>query len=453
MRSGRLICLILGACLILSPSAAQAEGERIVLDIKTAIKKALALSPEVKQAQANLALARARQEEALAYHRPQIEATGLIGPTFKARGDQVYSPDTDPSIPRDLTFFTSLDVSLVQPLYTFGRLEESLKAARKGVEVEEAGIDLKEAEVIYRVKEAYYGLQLALEVKTFLDELEELLQKAVQTTKKLLEQESLSVSEIDLYKVAAFEGVLQGMKAQTENGLALAQFGLAAMCGLGQGRPWPKEPYLKPVQASLAALSQYQNEARVRRPEIRQLEAGLSALESLVKAAQAERMPLVFLGAILSAAWAPDRTDIDNPFIVDEFNHFYGGPVMGVRWSLNFGITEAKIDQAEAERMKVKALELTAEMYLPVEVAQAYLAVKEAEELMSATKKAYTSARRWMVAASANYDLGVGEARDLLEALTMYATQRGEYFKAVHKLNLSWAKLLKVTGLDGAEVG
>ena len=72
------------------------------------------------------------------------------------------------------------------------------------------------------------------------------------------------------------------------------------------------------------------------------------ALEALEKAAEAERWPVIFLAGVFSAAYAPGRTDIDNPFINDEFNHLYGGVVLGARWHLDFGITRAKIDQAKA---------------------------------------------------------------------------------------------------------
>ena len=73
-------------------------------------------------------------------------------------------------------------------------------------------------------------------------------------------------------------------------------------------------------------------------------------------------------------------------------------------WKFNFGIHQAKIDQAKAERLKIKANEILAQTYLPLEVAQAYLAVQKTKKQIAATKKAFQNARRWFLAASSNYD-------------------------------------------------
>jgi outer membrane protein TolC len=150
-------------------------------------------------------------------------------------------------------------------------------------------------------------------------------------------------------------------------------------------------------------------------------------------------------------AQAPDRTEISNPFITDQFNHLYGGVAAGLLWKFNFGLTQAKIDQAKAERLKLKAKEAFAQMYLPLDVTQAFLEVKAQEERVGATRKGYQSARRWFLAASSNYDMGLVESKEVSDSLQAYATLRAEYLKAVYALNLGWARLLKAAGGPGEE--
>ncbi|MBW1713488.1 MAG: TolC family protein, partial [Deltaproteobacteria bacterium] len=440
-----LVGLVIG----LSPSGAGAEN-KTVIDLKTALEKALALSPEIREARAGLLLAEARRDEALGHRWPEIEVNGMAGPVPDAEGDQVYSPSSKFDLSH-LGPFGRVDVMAIQPIYTFGRLSESIKAAKKGIEVEQAGLDLKASEVAYKVKEYYYGLQLALESRDLLEDAQKQLRKSLTETKKRLQLESSSATNMDLYRLQSVLGMVNGLWAEADQGVKLAQAALSAICGLDDPAPYPAESHLKPVKIDLDSLAAYKDSAQADRPEMRQLRAGLSALESLVKAAQAERLPILYLAGLFSGAYAPGRSYIDNPFVTDEFNHIYGGLVVGVRWKLDFGITEAKIDQAKAEHLKLKAKKAFAQMNLPLEVTQAYLAVKAAQLKVKAAQESYRAARRWFLAASSNFDLGLVEAKEVSDGLLAYATQRGEYFMSVHRLNLGWAKLLKTAGLSQGE--
>ena len=119
-------------------------------------KRPWSLSPEIREARAGLLFAEAQKNEALANRWVQIEVNTLVAPSLNAEGDQVASSSEFSSID-DIGLWLSADVLAVQPLYTFGRLSQMIKAAQKGIEVEKAGIDLTVDEVILKTKEFYYG--------------------------------------------------------------------------------------------------------------------------------------------------------------------------------------------------------------------------------------------------------------------------------------------------------
>lgn len=442
--------LILAVVLLTVGGATDVGAQAVKIDLPTALAKALEIAPEVKEAQAAIQFAEAQKREVNANRWATLEITGLVGPINDARGNQIHSPDKETDIP-GVNVFTRLDGILIQPLYTFGRIGYGLKAAQRGIEVERAGLEAKQAEVALRVKEFYYGLQFAIEAKALLDEMSGTLRGARATAEKLLEMDEPPITTMDLFKLEAYQGMLDSLLAEAVKGISLAQEALAAACGMRGQLLLPKE-LLTPIKLDLAGLADYQNQAVTDRPEIRQVKHGLKALDNLVKVARAEYNPILFLTGYASHAWAPGRTDIENPFILDEFNHIWAGVAAGFRWQLNFGITAAKVDQAKADWMKLKAQEHLAMMYLPVEAAQAYLELREADSKRAANRKAFKAARRWMIMASNNYDMGVGEIRDLTEALYLYAMQRGEYFKSVLMLNTAWAKLKKATGRPAGEV-
>ena len=61
--------------------------------------------------------------------------------------------------------------------------------------------------------------------------------------------------------------------------------------------------------------------------------------------------------------------------------------MVGLHWSLNFGETAAKVSRSRAELMKLHSQAKTAELSFPVEVKEAYLNVKEAEERIQVTSE------------------------------------------------------------------
>jgi len=444
-----LLAGVLGLALALVSSPAPAQ-ERTLIDLPTAIKKALEVSPEVREARAKVLFAQAQRDEALGNRWLQVQVNTIFSAVPRARGDQIYSPDTSTSL-SGLGPFLRTDLLGIQPLETFGKLTEYIKAARKGIEVEEAGLELKADEVILKVKEIYYGLQLALDSQELVGEAHGLVQEALEKIEKRLKLEDSSATQMDLYKLQSALGMVEGLKSEADKGVSLAQAALYTVCGLDDPAPFPAQKHLEQVEMKLDDLVAYQDSASAKRPEMKQLKAGLEALDSLVNAARAARYPTIYLAGFFRAATAPNRTDIKNPFIDDDFNTVTGGAALGLMWELNFGIHKAKIEQAKAEQLKLKAKEAFAQMYLPLEVTQAYLEVKAAQEQIEATRKSYKAARRWFLAASSNFDLGLVESKEVNDAVLQYANQRAEYFKAIHKHNLGWAKLLKVAGLTEKE--
>ena len=125
--------------------------------------------------------------------------------------------------------------------------------------------------------------------------------------------------------------------------------------------------------------------------------------------------------------------------------------MLGLKWDINFGITSAKVQSARAEHEKLLETKAFAEAGIPLQVRKAYLEVVEAKKNITATEESYTSARKWLVSAVANFDLGIGEAKEIFEALRAYAENRAENYKAIYNYNLALANLDHMTGEDAGE--
>ena len=76
----------------------------------------------------------------------------------------------------------------------------------------------------------------------------------------------------------------------------------------------------------------------------------------------------------------------------------------------------------------------------------AYGKVQENYKASVGMGKAYVNARRWLVTAFSNFDMGLGQMEDIFKAFERYGATRGEYLNALYEYNLAVVKLEKATG-------
>ena len=427
----------------LSISAAEAPPAT-VLKLDDCIRISLKAAPELGEAQADIALATSKLDEAKSYRFPQMELTTLVGPAPIA-----YRNVISPAIKTDkpfsfnaLTWFTSADATIIQPLYTFGKISENMKAATHGIEVDRSRKQQRANEIVLKVNEYYYGLLLAREMKELVLEIEEILIKAREKARKLLDQGSDSVDEVDLYKLDAFSGIATKYLEEAKKGEALALAALKARMGMpAEAELVIGTERLVIVDVEIPSLESYVEKSRARRPEFYQIAEGLKARSALVEAAKANYYPDIFLGGLFSWAYADERDRINNPYINDQFKHLNGGVALGARWKLDFGITGAKVAAERAQYNRLLSTKEFADANIPLQVKKYYLDLIEARNSATATRGAYLNAKKWAVTAIANFDFGMGPAKDIFEALQAYSSMRSDFFKSIYNYRIAAANL------------
>jgi outer membrane protein len=438
-----LAALALAAVLLLPARAPAAEQ---ALSLNECVARALAHAPELGEAQADVELIGAKLDEAKGNRLPQIDFLGLTGPSPRARGNQISSPDTISST-NALGWFERGDLTLVQPIYTFGKISHSMSAAKHGMEVERSRKEQKRNEIAVKVKEYYYGVLLARDAKELLIEVRDDLGRAHDQAKKLLDQGASSVEEADLYKLDAFTGEVAKLQAEAVKGETLALAALKARIGVPPEYPLVlSDARLVRVGEPIGELNAYLERAKSKRPEFRQVSEGLKARQELVAAARAAHYPDIFLGGNLSAANASRRDRVDNPWVPDEFNHVWGGVALGIKWKLDFGITSAKVAQEQAQYDRLVSTKNYAEDNIPLQIRKFYDEGVEAASSMDASRGAYENSKKWAVTALANFDFGIGPAKEIFDSLQQYAKMRFAYFQSIYNYNLALANLRAAVG-------
>jgi len=427
-----------------SHAAEDAAQNRLVLGVNDCIRIALKSAPELGEAQADIELTTSKLDEARSNRYPQIQVLSLFGPAPDAS-----TRDITPVITTDrqtklseLTWFTSTDATLIQPLYTFGKISENMKAATHGIEVDRSRKEQRVNEIALQVREYYYGLILARELKEVVLEVQEDLATARKKAQKLLDEGSESVDQIDIYKLDAFSGEVAKLLEQAETGEKLALAALKSRLGLSAGTSFEiSSERLTMDEEVVPSYDDFVEKARSQRPEFRQIAEGLKARASLVEAAKANYYPDIFLGGLFSFAYADNRDRIYNPYITDPYKHVIGGVGLGARWKLDFGITGAKVAGEQAQYNRLLSTKEFADTNIPLQIRKFYLELKEAENSVTASQKAYANAKKWTVAALANFDFGIGPAKEIFDALQAYARMRAAYFQSIYNYKIARANL------------
>lgn len=428
------------------PTSAQPPAPKAVYTLKDLIGRTLAISPEIRQMQRGAEVAMAKKDQADAGRFPQIEVTAIVGPSSRARGDAASSPDRkdDPTVNN---VFERVEMKLVQPLYTFGKLTGFRSAAEEGVKVEKAKVEEKAADLILRVKELYYSRLMASDMLGLIDEISGDLDKAIVKTTRRLKAEVPGADEMDLYKLKAFRGEVLKNREEAQKGFDLATGALMFYAGLNRTQPFELDAIgLEASPKDVEPVDRGMGMALELRPEMAQVRAGLKATEALVMAEESNLYPQFFAAVNSVYAQAGNRTRQQNPFAYDPLNDRYAVIVLGFKYDLDFGITRGKIRAAQAEHLKVSETKQFAEQGIPLQVRKAHRELAEAQETLKATEDGWRNAKKWLVAAKANYDLGVGESWDLGQAAGTYAKLRADNFKAMYNYNLSLANIEYATG-------
>lgn len=452
--------IVSGLCsllLLLAPVSAAAQGKppgegkgKLVISLQDAIKRTLAVSNRIKESRAGVDASLSLKQQADAARWAQVDANLFGGPSTKnelTSTTNIINSKTETGDIKVNGVFGRAVIRVVQPLYTFNKIGSFREAASRGVRVSQAAVGQQASEVVLQVKQAYYGALLASDTRAFLKGLLKDVRGSLKTTERRVEAGSAAATLGDVYQLRAFAARIEKGIADAGEGHKIARDGLRTLMQLEPGVQFELgDKNLTSTDVALRRVEDYEQTADEIRPEFVQLREGIKAREALVEAAVADRYPVIFAAALADVAGATNRDRSRVPIITDPLMHSQGGFFLGLNWHFDFGIVEGKIDEARAEHMQLIYKKDFADLGIPFQVRKAYEEFQTATENIKNTKDAYRNARRWLVTAVANLDLGIGEVVQLTQAFILYIEFRVENFRAIHAQRIALANLDFATG-------
>jgi outer membrane protein TolC len=342
--------------------------------------------------------------------------------------------------------FTRIELKVGMPLYTFGKLYAARQAAAAGVDAGRAQLDAARLQVVTDVTRAYQGVKVAREILHTIAEGRDYLDKAMKKIEEDIESSRGEATETDRLRLKVLTAEVD---ARTLEAQSLARLGLAALRVLVPDAPGDldvDDAPLVAVDKEPRPLSYYVELARLGRPEIRLVDAGLAARRAAEDVERARIYPDLLLVGTLNWAYAPSVDDPPNFFANDPFNGFAAGIGALLRIPLDYPLKLARLDRAAAERREMEARRRQALGGIGLDIERSYAELQEARARMVVSQGGERAARAWLVATYQNLMLGLVEPKELTDALLAFFTLKLRALQAVYDVNANWTALGRAVG-------
>jgi outer membrane protein TolC len=435
------------ALLAAALAAPAARAEPLRLTLPGVVERSIAESHLVRAGGLDADRAREEVRKARAQrYLPKAEVSLGGGVVPAAHGTVVASPDSNSRL-EDLGPFYRAELKLVQPLWTFGRLDSLESLARGGLAAEVARGELTREGVAFDAARAYWALAASIKGEGVARDMRGDFETLLRETEKRLGDESSGVDDADLFDVKSSAYSIDRIHLDALEARRLAADALAALLALPAGT----EPEAVDEPSPLVEFGEASFDAAVAAAvdgnrEVRALTAAAEALTRKIVYQRASRNPVFFLAAGAGYARAPNRDRQDNPWVSDDYNFSRVGAELGLTFDAN--LYKQNIDVTEAILERDALLEKLAGLRLKVGVdaRQALRAAARGQLLLSSARTALKAAKSRLRLLLDDWETGLGDVTDVLDAYDKYYRLRAEEPQREYDLNVALARLGFVLG-------
>lgn len=347
--------------------------------------------------------------------------------------------------------YFGIQARVIQPL-NIGRYRAARRAAGLNAGVAEASFRKERLAVSEEAQTICYQRLYALTMHREMSAARTELDRAQQNLSDRLDEGDESVSQTDLLQLKAGRYALDQGLSEAKLGVdrsALALRFLLARPDDDTAAAELADTTLSLRPEELPPLNDLKLSALRNHPDLMRLRNGLAARQELLKVAQGEIGPDIFLFGSFqySKAWSSDRqSGSDDPFARDPLNELTGIAGLGMRLQLNFW---SRYQGYRRERLSLRQLERT-EVYaargILLQVEDAWLKAVKARADVEDAQKALRAAEAWLKGAAMRYDLDPEEAGGLIAPFRQSVTTKRDYYKAVLDYNVAVAAVYKAAG-------
>jgi len=362
--------------------------------------------------------------------------------------DELY---LDPDLENDWSnwaIFTRAEVNAVQPIFTWGALNNAVQAARAGAQAAQYEFESKKSGLELRLYELYYSYLLAREINNLLDEALNKVDEIDEQIKEKMEEGDPELDESDVFKFEVFKSEFDIQAAEVRENTEYIKNIWDYVLQADETTVYePAQQFLDPIANEIQTLDFYKSQALQNRSELKGIDAGIDAAEHGIDATRARSLPTLFIGLTGSYANTPNRPRQDNPFIINSTNYASAGFGFGIRQNLDLFSIKTEIEHRKIQYRQARYLRDAAVDGIMLEISEKYKNANIAEVKVDKTEEAHVTSKQWLRQEQLDYDFGIGDTKDLIDAMKKELELRLQYKRRVLEFNQQMAELFKAAGL------
>ena len=430
---------ILLICVLLLPATTTWADDAHRLTLADALAMARTRQPTLRKARADTDVMRARTHQASAPLYPQIDASASYQRTtanFTPRPGATpssLSADSDPNF--DLYNYFNFGVTARQLIYDFGHTYKSADAAEATEAAQEASERASLSQIEERVRVSFFEARAANALLGVARDTLENHERHFQQIEGFVRAGARA--EIDLAQARTDRANARVDLINAENAYISGKANLNYAIGVEGGTDYEvSDESLPAIEGEDGGLDGLVERALANRPELAALARLVSAQELTRGSERGGHWPTLsaFTGATEAGVELGDMAWNWSAGVTLDWALFQGGAV------------SARIDEASAALVGLRAELDGLRHQVRLEVEQARLAVRAAKAVITASEEAVASAREQLRLAEGRYQAGVGSALELGDAQLAMQHAAAQGVQAEYNLAAARARLLRAVG-------
>ncbi len=428
----RFLLIIVCFCLLV-PSVEAAEeliGKGETLDLQRCLAIALERHPSILAAAGAIRAGDSRVGQAKSGYYPQI--SGSAGYT---RTDPITTSTGPGGAIGGLVYDSySSTVLLSQNLYDFGRTSTQVKVQELSRDSFRSDLENVRTQVVFGVKQAYYGLLQAKRNRDVGQEVVGQFQHHLEQARGFFEIGTKPKFDVTKAEVDLSNARLNLLRA--ENTLRLAQVALNNAIGLPEAREYEIAEQLDFRRVDVN-LEETLIKAYDRRPDLQSILVRKRSQEQSIELARKGYYP--YLSGNASYGWGGSGGN----FPLDQGWSF--GAQLNVPLFTGY-LTKYQIDEARANLEVLAANESLLRQTIYQDVRQAWLNMREAADRIVVAELSVRQAEENLELANGRYASGVGNPIEVTDALVAASNAKTAHISALYDYKVAQASLEKAAG-------
>ena len=441
------VCLtwggLLGLILLLWVVPVRSENNPKVFTLEESLQQAFKESPQIKAAQEAVQAAGFKQKQAKTGFFPKLGTQYSYN--YQNQAPTITIPAQDNGlIPQSTLTLGSQNnyafyVTMDQPIFTGLALTRTYELAGLGLDISKIKLEEERLTLASKVKEAFLNILGAQKIRLVAEQTVLQIADHVRSAQDFYNVGLIPLNDLLKSEVQLADARQNLVRAQ--HGVLSAQANFNTLLRISLDRETEVQDILK-YQSYSKDLEECQTEATQKRPEIREIETQIDIAEKNIQLAKSEYSPQVALQSRYIKQ-GDNPTVSGSPFVQSD----NWDVTAVIKWNFwEWGRTHYLVQERIMQRQQVKESLTQIKDLIRLEVKEAYLSLREAEKNIGVAEKTIEQAEENFRINKIRYQEQVATSLEVLDAQTLLAQAKNNYYQALYAYNIYYSRLLKAMG-------